>query len=539
MKIEELSQDTKSLAKRVGSPKFRAMVNGVETIGIFDGGSTSCLISLELVRQLGVQSLKKTSTVHLMADGTRSKALGIACGLKLEIIGVLAITINATVFDQNDYSLLIGRHYMEATGVGTDWFSNFWYYKKDDRIVPISVFFDNEQINQKMIIGNSSEEDSDDSSDQYEDSEESEVSEKEKGAYCAGEDEEEVVRCYWVAGEEMENDTAILENEEPTSRESLQEKLIENVRRNCVNLCIEEQNGLLEVLSKHLDAFGMTYGDMNTTDLLEFEVNTGETEPVVKKPNYHMNAEERKLLRKEINTTVIYGLMEPAMRNKGSKGAWGFPCMFVGKKGGKKWLVVMFQGLNAVTASDYLPVPLLNEVLENYAGCKYFTSVDMIRSFHQIRVAKGSVEKLTVNTPWGAYSYKCMPFGLKNASFMLARVIHLALEEFIPNSVNVYIDDTSISSKTFDEHLVIIDKVLARMEDVKFKLHPDKCRFAAKEIDLLGFKVGEEGISVNPDRLKRLWNILDRYARKTLERLSIWWDFLEDIYLNFQELHHR
>ncbi|KAG2193801.1 hypothetical protein INT47_009943 [Mucor saturninus] len=258
---------------------------------------------------------------------------------------------------------------------------------------------------------------------------------------------------------------------------------------------MEQQNQLLEVLKARIGVFGMTYGDMTTTDLVEFQVNTGDAEPIVKKPNYHMTAEERKLLRKEVNTMVKYGLMEPAIYLKGFKGAWGFPCMFVGKKGGKKRLVVMFQGLNSVTTSDYWPVPLLNEVLENYAGCKYFTSVDMIKSFHQIKVAKESVEKLTVNTPWGAYSYKCMPFGLKNASFTLARAIHLALAEFTPESVNVYIDDASISSRTFKEHLRILDKVLARMEEVKFKLHPDKCLFASCEIELLGFKVGEEGIS--------------------------------------------
>lgn len=112
----------------MGSPKFNAKVNGVDTVGIFDGSCTACLISLDLVRQLGITSLKKTSTIHLMADDTRSKALGVACDLKIEIEGVLQTVFNATVYDQADYSLLLGRYFMELIGIGTDWSGNFWHH---------------------------------------------------------------------------------------------------------------------------------------------------------------------------------------------------------------------------------------------------------------------------------------------------------------------------------------------------------------------------------------------------------------------------
>lgn len=130
--------------KKLGSPKFVAKVNGVSTIGTFDGGCTACSISLDLVRQLGITTLKKTSTIHLMADGTRSKALGVASDLKIEIEGVLVARINATVFDQEDYSLLLGRYFMESIAIGTDWSSNFWYHKQNDRVLPIPVFYDND-----------------------------------------------------------------------------------------------------------------------------------------------------------------------------------------------------------------------------------------------------------------------------------------------------------------------------------------------------------------------------------------------------------
>lgn len=142
--------------------------------------------------------------------------------------------------------------------------------------------------------------------------------------------------------EDEEVNDVLLEGEKPTSVEELKSVLIENVRSKCVNLSLEHQTLLLEMLIKHIGVFGMTYGDMTTTDLVEFEVNTGEANPIVKKPNYHMNFDDRKLLKQELNTMLKYDIMEPTKHKKGSKGAWGFPCMFVGKKSGKKRLVVMF-----------------------------------------------------------------------------------------------------------------------------------------------------------------------------------------------------
>ena len=49
----------------------------------------------------------------------------------------------------------------------------------------------------------------------------------------------------------------------------------------------------------------------------------------------------------------------------------------------------------------------------------------------------------------------------------------------------VYIDDIVIYSKTFDEHLIHLERILQRFFDAHFTFNLPKCQFFLKEFDNL------------------------------------------------------
>ena len=64
------------------------------------------------------------------------------------------------------------------------------------------------------------------------------------------------------------------------------------------------------------------------------------------------------------------------------------------------------------------------------------------------------------------------------------------------NFMFVYLDDILIVSKSFEEHLKHVKKVLQRLKEVGLKLKPKKCAFAQAKIDYLGHTLSPQGVQL-------------------------------------------
>ena len=134
-------------------------------------------------------------------------------------------------------------------------------------------------------------------------------------------------------------------------------------------------------------------------------------------------------------------------------------------------------------------------------GAKYFSSLDLTSGFYQVSVKPEHVERTTFQTEWGSFQFKVMPFGLANAPATFQRTMDMALQDFINAEdpfLNVYMDDLVIFSKTWKEHLKHIGQVLQRLQEQKLYVKAKKCEWGMKELNFVGFRVGEHGISTQP-----------------------------------------
>lgn len=74
-----------------------------------------------------------------------------------------------------------------------------------------------------------------------------------------------------------------------------------------------------------------------------------------------------------------------------------------------------------------------------------------------------------------------------------------------PN-VFAYLDDIIIVTKTFEEHLYWLRKVLTEIRDAKLKLNLGKCEFCCQEVKYLGYLVNENGLQIDPDKVAPVLN---------------------------------
>ena len=60
-----------------------------------------------------------------------------------------------------------------------------------------------------------------------------------------------------------------------------------------------------------------------------------------------------------------------------------------------------------------------------------------------------------------------------------------------------YIDDVLVYSKSFDDHLADVDRVLQRLGEHGIKLNPEKCVWFKREVKFLGHVLSKDGYRID------------------------------------------
>lgn len=249
------------------------------------------------------------------------------------------------------------------------------------------------------------------------------------------------------------------------------------------------------MLRRRIKAFGFD-GRLGQLDI-KCRIRTKEGVEPIATPMYGASPAKREVIEKQLDTWFRQDVIEA------SQSPWSAPVVIV-YRNGKAWFCVDYRKLNAATVPDEFPIPRQNEILAALSGAQVLSSLDALAGFTQIEVDPRDVEKTAFRTHKGLFQFKRMPFGLRNGPAIFQRVMQSILAPFLWLFALVYIDDIIVYSKTYEDHIIHLDRLLGAIEQAGLTLSPSKCHLFYSSVLLLGHKVSRLGLSTHEEKVKAI-----------------------------------
>ena len=172
------------------------------------------------------------------------------------------------------------------------------------------------------------------------------------------------------------------------------------------------------------------------------------------------------------------------------------------KKDGSTRFCVDYRRLNDLTVKDAYPLPRIDDSLEQLAGNKWFSTLDLCSGYWQVEVEESDRPKTAFATRRGLFQFRKMPFGLACAPETFKRLMERVLAGLQWNICLVYLDDIIVVGRNFEEMLTNLRQVFDRLIDAGLKLKPKKCSLFAKSVSFLGHVISENDVAMDQQKVE-------------------------------------
>ena len=126
-------------------------------------------------------------------------------------------------------------------------------------------------------------------------------------------------------------------------------------------------------------------------------------------------------------------------------------------------MCVDYTDLNKHCTKDPFRLPRIDQVVDSMAGCVLLSFLDCYSGHHQIALKESDQEKTSFITPFGAYCYNTMMFGLKNAGATYQKAIQRCLQGQIGRNAEAYVDDIVIKIKRNDQFIMNLSETFENL----------------------------------------------------------------------------
>jgi hypothetical protein len=173
----------------------------------------------------------------------------------------------------------------------------------------------------------------------------------------------------------------------------------------------EEIKIYVDLFKEFHDVFSWSYEEMPGIDprIVEHEITTYPDAKLVQKNLHSVNPQKEEAIKAEVEKLFKAGFIYPVQLTQ-----WVSNPIPVKKKQGTIRVCMEFHDLNKACPKDNFPTPFIDQIVDECIGYEVFYFMDGFSGYNQIQINPKDQHKTTFICPWGKFSYRKMPFGIKN-----------------------------------------------------------------------------------------------------------------------------
>lgn len=300
------------------------------------------------------------------------------------------------------------------------------------------------------------------------------------------------------------NNSANLSKEELKER---REYIIEGLKLND-NLVLkdhpDEKEEVINIFLNNFDAVSINDDDFGQTNVIDFKIRLHPNTTPCRAKVRPLNPAQEKNLAEQISEWLKGDIISPCGPEESEWASAMVPVLKKGSDPPKYRWCLDYRYLNSKTTKDSYPLPSIDNNLHKLSGAKYFSSLDSIGAFHNIKMHQESQPLTSFICPQGMYKFLRVPFGVTNGPAAYSRLVDKVLSYLPPGFTLGYIDDIICFSTTLKEHIKHLKDVVELHKRFGLKLKLAKCHIIREEVKYLGHLVNKHGIKMVPEYVEKV-----------------------------------
>ena len=194
-----------------------------------------------------------------------------------------------------------------------------------------------------------------------------------------------------------------------------------------------------QILEKYQDRIGKEKFDIGRIDGVTYKIKMKPGVKPIKRQPHNLPEDHEDEIYQTIKVLLKYGLISEY------EGPWASNVFVVKNPDGSSRVVTNYKWVNQNSYSDSYPTPSVPDMITKFYGRTIFSTFDIIKAFHNIKVDPESRKYTAFTTKYGIFVWNVMPFGGKNCPATWARASDLAFKTC--KDMIKYVDDIVLASK--------------------------------------------------------------------------------------------
>ncbi|KAK3920027.1 ADP-ribose glycohydrolase OARD1 [Frankliniella fusca] len=267
------------------------------------------------------------------------------------------------------------------------------------------------------------------------------------------------------------------------------------------SLSSEQYTKAQTLLESYRDVFVSDVSDLGTCKYGPVKFGYDDSK-IVRKRNYRMSPDQTKFIEQYIEKLLKSDFIEYCTS------VYCTPILCVPKHSPDpskpQWRMVQdFREINKLLQPIDYPVLSPEEIIDNTFGHHYHSVTDNCSGYSQLPLHPDCRDLTAFDSPAGSrMRWKVLAQGLSTAPAIYALAMdHLLMELRKSKKVMNYFDDTHIGTKTFEEHVQVLDEFLTLLRKYKIQLNLSKSTFFQNSVKLLGMQIDVDEPKLSVDEL--------------------------------------